>query len=173
MEAIDQSREGLRITREPAATCKSPWRCRYYGMSQPDSQTAWDRLYIDGEWRDAGTSETIPVTNPATIDDIAAYPLERKAMSTMPIRPPRRPSPTGRRCRATARNEYSGVIGVMQERLDEIVELLATESGVLRPKRRRGQIRLAISTLMACVPPEEAGNETTDADNETVTDADN
>ncbi|QIB75904.1 hypothetical protein GL213_02580 [Halogeometricum borinquense] len=37
-----------------------------------------------------------------------------------------------------------------------------------------GELKVAsISTLMACVPPEEAGNETTDADNETVTDADN
>lgn len=43
-------------------------------MSQSDNQTAWNRLYIDGKWRDAGTSDTIPVTNPATGEEIAAVP---------------------------------------------------------------------------------------------------
>ncbi|AJF25116.1 aldehyde dehydrogenase [Haloarcula sp. CBA1115] len=127
-------------------------------MSQPDSQTAWSQLYIDGEWRDAGASDTIPVTNPATGEEIAAVPAGTEGDVNDAYQAAEAAQSDWAALSREERNEYvQAMIGVMQERLDEIVELLATESGSVQAKAT-AEANFAMADFQSAlemVPPEE------------------
>lgn len=104
-------------------------------MSQLDSQTTWSQLYIDGEWRDAATSDTIPVTNPATSSEIAAVPAGTEADVNDAYEAAEEAQSDWAALPREERDEYvQSIIAVMQDRLDEVVELLATESGSVESK---------------------------------------
>ncbi|PGF17907.1 aldehyde dehydrogenase [Natrinema sp. CBA1119] len=101
-------------------------------MSSPklEPRADWNRLYIDGEWRDATGGETIPVENPAkqevftevpagTEDDVdAAYEAAEAAQSDWAATP------------REERNEIvQNLLDELNARFEEIAGLLATEAG--------------------------------------------
>jgi len=84
---------------------------------------AWSRLYIDGEWRDAATSDTIPVTNPATSKEIAAVPAGTEADVNDAYEAAEEAQSDWAALPREERNEYvQSIITVMQDRLDEVIE---------------------------------------------------
>ncbi|WP_049927261.1 aldehyde dehydrogenase family protein [Halopiger goleimassiliensis] len=95
-----------------------------------EPQADWDRQYIDGEWVEATGGETITVENPATqeafaevpaatVDDVdAAYDAAEAAQSEWAARP------------REERNEIvQNLLEEINDRYDEITQLLATEAG--------------------------------------------
>ncbi|ELY85807.1 aldehyde dehydrogenase family protein [Natrinema altunense] len=101
-------------------------------MSTPalDPQADWDRIYVDGEWRDAASGETIPVENPAkqevftevpagTEADVdAAYEAAEAAQSDWAATP------------REERNEIvQNLLDELNAHVEEITGLLATEAG--------------------------------------------
>jgi len=101
-------------------------------MSSPklEPRADWNRMYIDGEWRDATGGETIPVENPAkqevftevpagTEDDVdAAYEAAEAAQSDWAATP------------REERNEIvQNLLDELNAHFEEIAGLLATEAG--------------------------------------------
>jgi aldehyde dehydrogenase (NAD+) len=95
---------------------------------QSDAQ--WDTLYIDGEWREATGGETLSVENPATreqfaevpaatVDDVdAAYEAADSAQDDWAALD-----------RAERLEYVEAMLGLVQEKYADIVELLVQESG--------------------------------------------
>ena len=95
-----------------------------------EPEADWNQLYINGEWRDAASSETIPVENPAkresftevpagTVDDVdAAYEAAEAAQSEWAATP------------REERNEtVQNLLDALNGHYDEVTDLLATEAG--------------------------------------------
>jgi aldehyde dehydrogenase (NAD+) len=103
------------------------------GLSRYSIDADWDRLYIDGEWRESAGGETIPVEDPSTRETVthvprgteadvdAAYEAAAAAQADWAATPPAR-----REDLVRTLNE------VLEEHAGEIIELLATEGGGTR-----------------------------------------
>ncbi|WP_459193807.1 aldehyde dehydrogenase family protein [Halosimplex sp. J119] len=99
----------------------------------PDSYAIdadWTALYIDGEWTEAAGAETIAVTDPSTRETVAevpagteddvdaAYEAAAAAQEEWAAQPP-----------ARREQVVQEALGVLQDRREEVIELLAVEAG--------------------------------------------
>ncbi|WP_117595489.1 aldehyde dehydrogenase family protein [Haloprofundus halophilus] len=90
----------------------------------------WNAVYIDGDWVDSDSGESIGVEDPSTRETVwevpagveadvnAAYEAAAEAQAEWADQPP-----------ARRRQVVQKVLGVLDEHEEEIVELLATEAG--------------------------------------------
>ena len=100
---------------------------------QPDAQ--WDSLYIDGEWRDAAGGETIPVENPATREHFADVPAATVDDVDDAYEAADRAQDDWAALDRAERLEYvEAMLGLVQEKYTEIVNLLVEESGSSQTK---------------------------------------
>ena len=120
------------------------------------SDAEWDRLYIDGEWREATGGETLPVENPATREQFAAVPAATvtdvdeayeaadRAQNDWAARP------------REERLEYvERMRDLLQGNFAEVVDLLARESGSTQGKAQ-GEVGISLAdfgTALDVEPP--------------------
>ena len=74
-QAIASSRSRWRQLRDSRSSQPSPQRVRDMTLTATPSR----RMFINGDWADASTSETMPVINPATEETIAEVPKGTEA----------------------------------------------------------------------------------------------
>jgi aldehyde dehydrogenase (NAD+) len=114
------------------------------------SQDLTYRLYIDGQYVDASTDQTIPVINPATEEQIGLVPDGSVADAQRAIAAARTAFDDGPWGRSTPR-ERAAVIGrmadVMQRRFPELVDLNIAEAGSIRPLAEFLQVGVPIEHL--------------------------
>jgi len=100
---------------------------------QPDAE--WDALYIDGQWREATGSETIPVENPATRETFAAVPAATVDDVDEAYEAADRAQDDWAALDREQRLKYVREMrDLMQQKFDQVVEFLAKESGSARGK---------------------------------------
>ncbi|SEP83898.1 aldehyde dehydrogenase family protein [Natrinema salaciae] len=126
--------------------------------SELEPTADWNRMYIDGEWRDAADDETIPVENPskrdaftdvpaATVDDVdAAYEAAAAAQPAWADTP-----------REERDEILEALLDELNENFEAIANLLATEAGA-PGYRAMGEFATAtgdVEMALELEPPEE------------------
>ncbi|WP_254523949.1 aldehyde dehydrogenase family protein [Natrinema caseinilyticum] len=90
----------------------------------------WSAMYIDGEWRDAASGETIPVENPATRDVFTNVPAATEADVDAAYEAAKEAQPAWEETPREERDEYVGnLLDELNARFEDIAGLLATEAG--------------------------------------------
>ena len=130
-------------------------------MSTPTSgsTTRWSRLYIDGEWRDASTGETLSVENPATREVFAEVPAATADNVDAAYEAAAAAQPDWE---ATPRKERDELLQAAQAelktRFDEVVDLLGTESGSAHYKAT-GEVSISLADFGMALDLEPPGEE--------------
>jgi len=116
-------------------------------MSTPafDTEADWGRIYVDGEWREAASGDTIPVENPATqevfaevpaattADVDAAYEAAEAAQDDWAALP-----------REEREESVAAMNSAIEERYEELVGLLSQEGGATMEKAG-GEVAIAMA----------------------------
>jgi aldehyde dehydrogenase (NAD+) len=90
----------------------------------------WTNLYVDGEWTDAGTGETIPVADPSTRETIAHVPAATEADVDAAYEAAAAAQAEWAETTPAHREEVlHDLIRAIDEHSDAIVDLLAAEAG--------------------------------------------
>ncbi len=135
-------------------------------MSLGDSiaGSEWDQMYINGEWVDATGGETLEVSNPSTRKAFAEVPAATKQDVDAAYEAAERAQPGWEATSRADRNDLvKAALGTIEERSDELVELLAREGGSASSKAR-GEVALTLSdfqTALDLAPPEEEVRDST------------
>jgi len=123
--------------------------------AQPDAE--WDALYIDGQWREATGSETIPVENPATRETFAAVPAATvDDVDEAYEAADRAQDDWAALDREQRLNYVREMRDLMQQKFDQVVEFLAKESGSARGKAQ-GEVEISLADFETAIdvePPE-------------------
>jgi len=128
-------------------------------MATPEgeSESGWDRIYVDGEWRPASSGEVIPVENPATREQFAAVPAATEADVDAAYEAAAAAQPAWARLPREERLEYvEAARDALKSRFDEVVDLLAQEGGSAHGKGG-GEVAISLSdfrTALTQEPPE-------------------
>ena len=110
--------------------------------------------YIEGQWRSSTATETLPVTNPATGDELARTPLSPAAEVDMAAEAAARAFPGWRRVPVTDRVQYLFRLKtLMEEQFDDLARTITMEAGKTLVESR-GELRRAIENVeVACGAP--------------------
>jgi aldehyde dehydrogenase (NAD+) len=123
-----------------------------------EAEADWSRLYIDGEWVEAASGETIPVENPATRETVAEVPAATEADVDAAYEAADTAQPEWE---ATAREQRVELVGAFLEefeaRFAEVVDLLVREGGSTQGKAsQEATISMVdFQTALELEPPEE------------------
>ena len=127
-------------------------------MATPEQETesGWDRIYVDGEWREASSGETITVENPATREAFAEVPAATEADVDAAYEAAAAAQPEWAALSREERLEYvEAAHDELQERFSEVVGLLAQEGGSTQNKGT-GEVAISLSdfkTALQQAPP--------------------
>ncbi|WP_137286477.1 aldehyde dehydrogenase family protein [Halorussus salinisoli] len=95
----------------------------------------WDALYVDGDWVEASSDETIAVENPATREQIAEVPAATEADVDRAYEAAAEAQASWSDRSADERAAViEDAIGLLDDHRDDILELLAVESGSANAK---------------------------------------
>ncbi|EMA37285.1 aldehyde dehydrogenase family protein [Halococcus hamelinensis] len=93
----------------------------------------WNRLYIDGEWREADGGETIEIEDPSTRENVATVPAATESDVDAAYEAAAAAQSDWRETPPARREEVlRAVLGSLDEYEDEIIELIASEAGGTR-----------------------------------------
>ncbi|GAB3683479.1 aldehyde dehydrogenase family protein [Salinarchaeum chitinilyticum] len=134
-------------------------------MATPEheTETGWDRIYVDGEWREASSGETIPVENPATREAFADVPAGTEADVDAAYEAAAAAQPEWAALEREERLEYvEAAKDALQERYDEVVGLLAQEGGSAAGKAG-GEVAISVSDFRTALTEEPPADEERDS----------
>ncbi|ELY57763.1 aldehyde dehydrogenase family protein [Natronolimnohabitans innermongolicus] len=95
-----------------------------------EPEADWSQLYIDGEWRDAASGETIPVENPAKQDAFTSVPAATEDDVDAAYDAAEAAQPEWAARSREERNEIvENLLEAVNTSFDEITSMLATEAG--------------------------------------------
>ncbi|MBA4157864.1 MAG: CoA-acylating methylmalonate-semialdehyde dehydrogenase [Gemmatimonadetes bacterium] len=105
------------------------------------------RNYIGGEWVSSASSETLPVTNPATGETVGHVPLSGAADVDAAVRAAKRAFPGWRSTPAVERVRVLFRLKMLlEEHFEEMSETLTTEHGKVRAEAR-GELRRGMENI--------------------------
>ena len=112
------------------------------------------RNYINGEWRPSASSDSLPVLNPATAEELDRVPLSIPAEVDAGVRAAASAFPAWRRTPATERVQFLFKLkSALEANLDEISRTITMECGKTLGESR-GEMRRAIENVeVACGAP--------------------
>ncbi len=112
------------------------------------------RNYIEGTWRESLATERVPVTNPATGDDLAYTPLSPAREVDEAVRAAARAYPMWRRTPVTDRVQFLFKLKVLlEEHFEDISRTITLECGKTL-QESRGEMRRAVENVeVACGAP--------------------
>lgn len=112
------------------------------------------RNYVGGTWTSSGATETFPVINPATGDELARTPLSTSREVADAVEAARRAFPAWRRMPVTDRVQYLFKLkALLEEHFQDISRTITMECGKTLAESR-GEMRRAIENVeVACGTP--------------------
>ena len=110
--------------------------------------------YIEGQWRDSAATETLPVINPATGEELDRTPLSPAAEVDQAAQAAARAFPAWRRVPVTDRIQYLFRLKmILEEHFDDLARTITLEAGKTLAESR-GEMRRAIENVeVACGAP--------------------
>ena len=110
--------------------------------------------YIEGEWRQSTATETLPVINPATGEELARTPLSPAAEVDAAAQSAARAFPGWRRIPVTERIQYLFKLKMLlEENFEDLARTITMEAGKTLVESR-GEMRRAIENVeVACGAP--------------------
>jgi malonate-semialdehyde dehydrogenase (acetylating)/methylmalonate-semialdehyde dehydrogenase len=110
--------------------------------------------YVEGAWRASSATETLPVINPATGEELARVPLSPAADVDAAAQAAARAFPAWRRVPVTERVQYLFKLkALLDEQFDDISRTITMEAGKTLAESR-GEMRRAIENVeVACGAP--------------------
>ena len=110
--------------------------------------------YIEGQWRSSGATETLPVINPATGEELGRTPLSPAAEVDQAARAAAAAFPAWRRVPVGDRIQYLFRLkAILDENIEEIARTITMEAGKTLVESR-GEMRRAIENVeVACGAP--------------------
>ncbi|MEF8887765.1 MAG: aldehyde dehydrogenase family protein [Haloarculaceae archaeon] len=123
-----------------------------------EAETDWSRLYIDGEWVEAASGETIPVENPATRETVAAVPAATEDDVDAAYEAADAAQPEWEAMGREQRVELVGAfLEAFEARFAEVVDYLVREGGSTQQKAgQEATISMVdFQTALELEPPEE------------------
>jgi malonate-semialdehyde dehydrogenase (acetylating)/methylmalonate-semialdehyde dehydrogenase len=112
------------------------------------------RNYIAGQWTDAGASETLEVTNPATGEVLAHVPLSTRAELDAAVTAAREALPAWRGVSAIARSRKLFELRAgLEARKEDLARSVTTEMGKTLPDARAEVARMIEMVEAACALP--------------------
>ncbi|AGN00156.1 aldehyde dehydrogenase [Salinarchaeum sp. Harcht-Bsk1] len=130
-------------------------------MATPEQQTesGWDRMYVDGEWREASGGDTMPVENPATREPFTEVPAATAADVDAAYEAAAAAQPEWAAKSREERLEYvQAAHDHLQERFEEVVGLLAREGGSAQNKAT-GEVAISLSDFKTALQQEPPADE--------------
>ena len=131
-------------------------------MATPELQAEanWNQIYVDGEWRDASSGETIPVENPATQETFTEVPAATEADVDAAYDAA---EAAQAEWAATPREERVDILQNVHDQLNaryaEIADVLAKEAGAAG-YRIMGEFATAVGDVELAMDIEVPGEET-------------
>jgi malonate-semialdehyde dehydrogenase (acetylating) / methylmalonate-semialdehyde dehydrogenase len=112
------------------------------------------RNYVNGEWRQSTSNDSLPVLNPATAEELDRVPLSSLAEVDAAVRAAAGAFPAWRRTPATERVQFLFKLkSALEASLDEIARTITMECGKTLGEAR-GEMRRAIENVeVACGAP--------------------
>jgi aldehyde dehydrogenase (NAD+) len=123
-----------------------------------EAEADWSRLYIDGEWVEAASGETIPVENPATRETVAEVPAATEADVDAAYEAADAAQPEWEAMGRERRTELVGAfLEEFEARFAEVVDYLVREGGSTQGKAgQEATISMVdFQTALELEPPEE------------------
>jgi malonate-semialdehyde dehydrogenase (acetylating) / methylmalonate-semialdehyde dehydrogenase len=110
--------------------------------------------YIEGQWRDSSTPETLPVINPATGEELDRTPLSTASELDQAAHAAARAFPAWRRTPVTERVQFLFKLKMLlEEQFEELSRTITVECGKTLAESR-GEMRRAIENVeVACGTP--------------------
>jgi malonate-semialdehyde dehydrogenase (acetylating)/methylmalonate-semialdehyde dehydrogenase len=110
--------------------------------------------YIEGHWRDSAATETLPVVNPATGEELGRTPLSPAADVDQAVQAAARAFPSWRRVPVTDRVQFLFRLKArMEEHFEDLARTITMEAGKTLAESR-GEMRRAIENVeVACGTP--------------------
>jgi len=131
-------------------------------MAQTNAD-AWNRLYVDGEWREAESGDTIPVENPATREEFAEVPAGTVADVDEAYEAADAAQDEWAARSREERLEYvEAMRDELQERYEEVAGLLARESGSAMGKAT-GEVGISLADFGTALNVEPEGEDVRDS----------
>jgi aldehyde dehydrogenase (NAD+) len=141
-------------------------------MSTPEreAEAEWDRLYIGGEWREASSTGTIPVENPATREVFTEVPAGTRADVDAAYEAAAAAQPDWADRPREERNEIlENAIEQLNAYYEQVTDILATEVGTTA-WMRLGEFAVSIDALEESIdlePPEDQVKESSTFEDKT------
>ncbi|MEO8597639.1 MAG: CoA-acylating methylmalonate-semialdehyde dehydrogenase [Candidatus Solibacter sp.] len=110
--------------------------------------------YVEGQWRKSAATETLPVWNPATTDELGTVPLSPGAEVQQAAEAAARALVSWRRVPVLDRVQYLFKLkNQMEDNFEELARIITTECGKTLGESR-GEMRRAVENVeMACAAP--------------------
>jgi malonate-semialdehyde dehydrogenase (acetylating) / methylmalonate-semialdehyde dehydrogenase len=110
--------------------------------------------YIEGQWRDSAATETLPVINPATGEELGRTPLSPRAEVDQAAQAAAKAFPAWRRVPVTERVQFLFRLKMLlEDHFEDLARTITTEAGKTLAESR-GEMRRAVENVeVACGAP--------------------